>query len=86
MYSALGVVLKEFAQGMMIELIATFKNGGDETLKEIFHRFKTRFSQIVENLKVKWKEIFTGSLEDAVIAFLSNLLVFAINLFATPLN
>lgn len=36
MYSALGVVLKEFAQGMMIELIATFKNGGDETLKEIF--------------------------------------------------
>lgn len=86
MYSALGVVLKEFAQGMMIELIATFKNGGDETLKEIFHRFKTRFSQIVENLKVKWKEIFTGSLEEAVIAFLSNLLVFAINLFATTLK
>lgn len=86
MYSALGVVLKEFAQGIMIELITTFKNRGDETLKEIFHRFKARFSQNIENLKAKWKKIFTGSIEEAIMSFLSNLLVFAINLFATTLK
>nr|MBP3725531.1 hypothetical protein [Campylobacter sp.] len=49
-------------------------------------RFKNRLSAIWENLKTRWKDIISGSIEGAITAFFSNLLVFAINLVATTLK
>lgn len=85
-YSAIGIVLKDLMQGIMIELRLTFEKRGDETLREIFNRFKDRVSKILVEIKSKWKDILTGSLEAGITAFLSNIVVFAINLFATTLK
>lgn len=85
-YSAIGIVLKDLMQGIMIELRLTFEKRDDETLREIFNRFKDRVSKILVEIKSKWKDILTGSLEAGITAFLSNIVVFAINLFATTLK
>lgn len=85
-YSALGVVLRDLVQGLFIEIRATFDSSKKESLKEIFHRFKTRLGEILKNIKAKWKDIFAGSLEAGIMAFLSNIVVFVINLFATTLK
>ena len=70
----------------MIELRLTFEKRGNETLREIFNRFKDRVSKILVEIKSKWKDILAGSLEAGITAFLSNIVVFAINLFATTLK
>lgn len=85
-YSALGVVLRDLAQGIMIEVRLTFEQKGQESFKEIFTRFKNRLQEILAGLKEKWKDIFKGSLEAAITAFLSNIVVFVINLFFTTLK
>ena len=85
-YSALGVVLRDLAQGIMIEVRLTFEQKGQESFKEIFNRFKNRLQEILAGLKEKWKDIFKGSLEAAITAFLSNIVVFVINLFFTTLK
>ncbi|WP_345986985.1 hypothetical protein WCX18_07370 [Sulfurimonas sp. HSL1-2] len=85
-YSAIGVVLREFVQALFLAVKETFSNRGNESLKDVFIRFKTRMSEVVENLKKKWKDIFTDSIEGGLTAFFSNLLVFAVNLFATTLK
>ena len=85
-YSALGVVLRDLAQGIMIEVRLTFEQKGKESFKEIFARFKNRLQEILSGLKSKWKDIFKGSLEAAITAFLSNIVVFVINLFFTTLK
>ncbi|MGP1457964.1 MAG: hypothetical protein ACTTKL_01450 [Treponema sp.] len=85
-YSALGVVLRDLAQGIMTEVRLTFERKGQESFKEIFIRFKNRLQEILAGLKSKWKDIFKGSLEAAITAFLSNIVVFVINLFFTTLK
>lgn len=85
-YSAIGIVLKDLMQGIMIELRLTFEKRGDETLREIFNRFKDRVSKILVEIKSKWKDILAGSLEAGITAFLSNIVVFVVNLFATTLK
>ena len=85
-YSAIGIVLKDLMQGIMIELRLTFEKRGDETLREIFNRFKDRVSKILVEIKSKWKDILIGSLEAGITAFLSNIVVFVVNLFATTLK
>lgn len=85
-YSALGVVLRDLAQGIMIEVRLTFEQKGTESFKEIFIRFKNRLQEILADLKSKWKDILKGSLEAAFTAFLSNIVVFVINLFFTTLK
>lgn len=85
-YSALGVVLRDLVQGIMIEVRLTFEQKGQELFKEIFTRFKNRLQEILAGLKNKWKDIFKGSLEAAITAFLSNIVVFVINLFFTTLK
>lgn len=71
---------------MIVEIGQTFKNWGNESLKEIFLRFKKRVKQVAKNLKNKWKEILSSSLEAGIMAFISNIVVFCINLFATTLK
>lgn len=85
-YSALGVVLRDLAQGIMIEVRLTFEQKGQESFKEIFTRFKNRLQEILSSLRRKWKDIFKGSLEAGITAFLSNIVVFVINLFFTTLK
>ncbi|EAI4548854.1 hypothetical protein A9L95_01365 [Campylobacter jejuni] len=85
-YSALGIVLKDFIKAIIIELKVTFKEFGNESLKEILMRFKYRICKVWEELKIKWKDILKGSFERALQTFFSNLVVFIINIFATTLK
>jgi len=85
-YSALGVVMRDVTQAIFEEVRTTFRERGKETLKEIFIRFKERISAVIAEIKAKWKDIFQGSIEAGITAFLSNIVVFVINLFATTLK
>lgn len=85
-YSAIGVVMREFVQATFEVLKETFANRGNESLKEVFIRFKNRMAEVVSSLKSKWKDILKGSIEGGLTAFFSNLLVFVVNLFATTLK
>lgn len=60
-YSALGVVLRDLAQGIMIEVRLTFEQKGKESFKEIFARFKNRLQEILSGLKANGK-IFSRDL------------------------
>ncbi|MDA3055648.1 DUF1524 domain-containing protein [Campylobacter sp. CN_NA1] len=85
-YSAFALILREFIEATIDEIKITLKNFGDESFSEISKRFKTRLGEIWENIKAKWKDILKDSLEGAITAFFSNLLVFAINLVTTTLK
>jgi hypothetical protein len=85
-YSALGVVMRELTQAVFHEIHITFQQQGKETLKEIFIRFRERVGAVIADLMAKWKDIFKGSFEAGITAFLSNVVVFIINLFATTLK
>lgn len=85
-HTALGMVFVEIVRGLSIELKILFKEFGNESLKDIFKRFKERINKIWENIKAKWKDIFKGSLESAIMAFFSNFIVFVINVFCTTLK
>jgi hypothetical protein len=85
-YSALGVILRDLTQAVFEEIHITFRERGKETLKEIFIRFKERIGAALADIKAKWKDIFKGSLEAGITTFLSNIVVFIINLFATTLK
>ena len=85
-YSALGVIMRELTQAIFAEIHVTFRERGKESLSEIFTRFKNRIGQVLSELKAKWKDILKGSFEGGLMAFLSNIVVFVINLFATTLK
>jgi cytochrome b involved in lipid metabolism len=85
-YSALGVVMRELTQAVFHEIHVTFQQRGKETIKEIFIRFKEHIGAVIADLKAKWKDILKGSFEEGITSFLSNIVVFIINLFATTLK
>lgn len=85
-YSALGIIMRDLVSGIMTEVRLTFENRGKESFKEILARFKKRLSKILYDLKSKWKDILEGSFEAGIIAFMSNIVVFVINLFFTTLK
>ena len=85
-YSALGVIIRDFTKAVFEEIRTTFRERGKESLKEIFIRFKERISAVIVDIKAKWKDIFKGSIEAGITSFLSNIVVFVINLFATTLK
>ncbi len=86
LHSAIGMILKEFIEGMSIELKTLFKEFGNESLGDIFKRFAERLKQIWANLRAKWKDIIAGSFEAGIVAFFGNLVVFVINIFFTTLK
>lgn len=86
LHSAIGMILKEFIEGMSIELKTLFKEFGNESLGDIFKRFAKRLKQIWANLREKWKDIIAGSFEAGIVAFFSNLVVFAINIVFTTIK
>lgn len=85
-YCAFGMILKELVQGIIIECRQTLKEKGNENFKQIFTRFRKRLDEIMKNIKDNWKDIFDKSIEQGIMAFLSNIVVFVINLFFTTLK
>ncbi len=85
-YSAIGVIIHDFALAAIQELKFLFKNRKELSYKELFNLFKEKMAQVLGSLKDKWKDIIKGSFEAGITAFLSNMLVFVINLFATTLK
>ena len=83
---AIGMILKEFIEGMSIELKTLFKEFGNESLGDIFKRFAKRLEQIWENLSARRKDIIAGSFEAGIVAFFGNLVVFVINIVFTTLK
>ena len=81
--SAVAIVMIEVVRALFFELRATFKNFGDESLKDIFKRLKERAKIVFENIKANFKGIFEGSIEQSIGAFLSNLALLVINIFYT---
>ncbi|WP_273404998.1 hypothetical protein [Campylobacter avium] len=61
--------MHDFVKGMIIELKILFKEFGNESLKDIFKRFRDRLHTIWKNLKVKYKDILVGSIEAGIVAF-----------------
>lgn len=86
LHFAIGEILKEFIEGMSIELKTLFKEFGNESLGDIFKRFAKRLKQIWANLRARWKDIIAGSFEAGIVAFFGNLVVFVINIFFTTLK
>lgn len=86
LYSAIGQISLEFIQAVFDALIEAFKNRHTKTLAELLEIFKSRIGDAVRHIKSNWKEILANSLEGALMNFLNNLLVFAINLVATTLK
>ncbi len=85
-FSAIGVVIHDFSLAVVEELKFIFKNRGNMSFKELFAHFKAKMADTLELLKLKWRDILAGSFESGIVAFLSNVLVFVINLFATTLK
>lgn len=85
-YTAIGEILKEFIEGMSIELKTLFKEFGNESLGDIFKRFAKRLEQIWKNLSARRKDIIAGSFEAGIVAFFGNLVVFVINIVFTTLK
>lgn len=83
---AVGMILKEFIEGMSIELKTLFKEFGNESLGDIFKRFAKRLKQIWTNLRARWKDIIAGSFEAGIVAFFGNLVVFVINIVFTTMK
>ena len=86
LHSAIGMILKEFIEGMSDELKTLFKEFGNESLGDIFKRFAKRLKQIWANLRARWKDIIAGSFEAGIVAFFGNLVVFVINIVFTTLK
>ncbi len=85
-YTVIGVAMREIAQGAITEIKLAFKQRGKESFGEIWVRFKTRMSEILDSLKSKWKDLVAGSIEEGLTSFISNLGVFLTNVFATTLK
>ena len=81
--SAVAIVMIEVVRALFFELRATFKNFGNESLKDIFKRLKERAKIVFENIKANFKGSFEGSIEQSIGVFLSNLALFVINIFYT---
>lgn len=84
--TGIGIIMRDLVQAVFEEIHITFRQRGQESLKEIFVRFKERLNVVLTQLKEKWKDILTGSIGAGITAFLSNIVVFVINLFATTIK
>lgn len=81
--SAIAIVLSEFAKVLFGELRHIFKNFGDESFSDIFKRLKSKLGEAIKNIKDNFKDNFEGSIEQAIGAFLSNIVLFVINIFVS---
>lgn len=82
-YTAVGEILRELVAGLGGEVKLLFKNLGDESLSEIFSRFKEAIERVWARIQAKWKNILAASAESGILAFFSNIVVFVTNAFFT---
>lgn len=85
-FTAIGIVMRDLVQGIITEVRVTFDKRGMESFGDILRRFKDRLGAILAKLKEKWRDIFDMTLWQSVTAFLSNIVVFVINLFFTTIK
>lgn len=84
-YTAFGILMKELSEGAVLAIKKAFSQR-DNGLGAMLEVFKGELTQTVERLKSRWKDIAAGSIEAGITAFLSNIVVFLVNLFATTLK
>jgi hypothetical protein len=85
-YAVLGIVMRDVVQMIFEEVHVTLKNRGTESFQDVFKRFKTALQKGIAKIQEEWKENLKDVGLSALTAFLSNIVVFAINLFATTLK
>lgn len=81
--SALAIVIARLVKELFAEIRHIFKHFGDESFSEIFARLKERLGRVISEIKQDFKGIFEGSIEQSIGAFLSNIVLFIINIFVT---
>lgn len=81
--SAIMIVLSRLIKELFAEIRHIFKEFGNERFKENFHRLKERLGKLIETIKKDFKGIFEGSIEQSIGAFLSNIVLFIINIFVS---
>lgn len=84
-YSAMGFVVKELAEAAFRALRKVFE-AGFAKIKQAFAVFKAEMQTAMESIKANWKGAFSKSVQDGLMAFFSNIIVFLINMFATTLK
>jgi len=84
-YTALGIVMKELSEGAVLAVKKAFAQR-EQGLGAMLAVFKEELAGTVDRLKVRWRDIAAGSIEAGITAFLSNIVVFLVNLFATTLK
>lgn len=84
--TAIGVIIRDLTQVVFEEIHQTIKLKGTESFSEVFIRFKTRLIEASDKIKIKWKDIIEEGIWAGISAFLSNIIVFIINLVATTLK
>lgn len=85
-YTVLGIVMRDVVQMIFVEVHVTLKNRGTESFQDVFKRFKTALQKGIAKIQEEWKENLKDVGLSALTAFLSNIVVFAINLFMTTLK
>lgn len=85
-YQVLGVLMRELVQGVFLEVKYTVNHWGKEKLADVYKRFKERLSALIKKLTQDWKDVLANSAWAGIQAFLSNIVLFVINLFATTLK
>lgn len=81
--SAIMIVLSRLIKELFAEIRHIFKHFGDESFSEIFARLKERLGRVISEIKQDFKGIFEGSIEQSIGAFLSNIVLFIINIFVS---
>lgn len=81
--SAIAIVIARLVKELFAEIRHIFKHFGDESFSEIFARLKERLGRVISEIKQDFKGIFEGSIEQSIGAFLSNIVLFIINIFVS---
>lgn len=84
--TAIGIVLRDLIQGIIVEVRVTFDKRGTESFGDILRRFKKRLGIILEEVKEKWHDICADSLWRGISALLSSVVVFVLNIFFTTVR
>lgn len=85
-YTVIGFAIRDLTQTIFNQLHITFNQKKNENLKQVFIRFKDAIMQDLSKIKSDWKGLLETGVDAAVTSFLSNIVVFVINLIATTLK